>query len=66
MRLEFLRLFSFADNSAYSESTIESKNQRLKSNVSRYTGDLGNVSNPSSAPFERGPYENEVSCHDKF
>jgi hypothetical protein len=66
MRPEFLRLFSFADNSAHSEFTFESKNQRLESNVSRYAGDLGNVSNASLTPFERGTYENEISCHFYF
>jgi hypothetical protein len=63
MSLEFFRLFHFTHNSAYSESAFESKNQRLKSYVSRYTGDLGDVSNPSSTQFEGAPYENKISCH---
>jgi hypothetical protein len=40
VRLEFLRLFSFADDSAYLKSRFECKNESLKSNVTRDTGDL--------------------------
>ncbi len=45
VRLEFLHLFSFPDDSANFESAFESENQRLKSNISGYTGDLGTMSN---------------------
>lgn len=42
--LEFLRLFSFADDSSYLKSRFECENESLKSDVTRDTGDLERVS----------------------
>lgn len=46
--LEFLCLFSFADNGAYLISRFECKNESLKSDVTRDTGDLERFSDSVS------------------